>query len=178
MVTLIMITGLSLESTQAVKTTREDPDANPISKTNLRGMPKSEVGETHDQSIPQSGDDINLTIVAQPDDSAPAPRGHVTFPAGGLGAGQTVITLGQNVDLSTFPHETGHVWLGELQAGVARPEAPESLHQDWATVRAWLGIAEKGCPDDSQHEQRARGWGHPCGRARRHHWRVRKGFSA
>ncbi len=90
-------------------------------------------------------------------DGGDVPRGHVTFPLAGLGTGQTTITLTDQANLSTFLHETGHVWLEELKADAARPEAPESLRQDWATVQAWLGGEEGAAPTTDQHEQWARG---------------------
>ena len=71
--------------------------------------------------------------------------------------GQTTITLGRNADLSTFLHETGHVWLEELRADALLVEAPESLRRDWALVRGWLGIADGTAPTLVQHEQWARG---------------------
>ncbi len=69
--------------------------------------PSVEDNKTPYGTIPHSDDDINLTVLTKP--NAPTPRGYVTFPAGGPWSGQTVITLGQNADLSIFPHETGHI---------------------------------------------------------------------
>lgn len=70
---------------------------------------------------------------------------------------KTTITLFGQADASTFLHETGHQWLGELLRDAERPEAPADLKSDAATVRAWLGRAS-GEPSRAQHEQFARGF--------------------
>lgn len=61
------------------------------------------------------------------------PRGRVTFDNG-----MAVIDLFQQRDLSTFIHEMGHVWLEELQADAALPEAPQQLRDDLQAVFDWF----------------------------------------
>ncbi|MGE4307185.1 MAG: hypothetical protein AB7E24_24505, partial [Novosphingobium sp.] len=50
----------------------------------------------------------------------------------------TIIELFKARDLSTPIHELGHVWLEELRADAALPEAPEQLRADWDIVRSWF----------------------------------------
>lgn len=91
-------------------------------------------------------------------------RGRAQGGPGGIAAGRstltqarTIITLFQRADASTFLHETGHQWLGELLRDAADPRAPDELKTDAETVRQWLG-AGAGEPTRAQHEQFARGF--------------------
>ncbi|TDY26307.1 hypothetical protein B0G81_6817 [Paraburkholderia sp. BL6665CI2N2] len=62
-------------------------------------------------------------------------RGSIT-----LGNGKALIELFRARDLSTLLHESGHLWLEELRADAARPDAPKQLRDDFAAVRAWMGL--------------------------------------
>lgn len=91
-------------------------------------------------------------------------RGAVAGGPKGMAAGRstlrdarTIVTLFQKADASTFLHETGHQWLGELLRDAADDNAPADLKTDAETVRQWLG-AGKGEPTRAQHEQFARGF--------------------
>src|SRR3546814_1567362 len=66
---------------------------------------------------------------------ADGPRGRITFPAAGFSTGPSVIDLFQSRDLSTFLHETGHLWLEELRFAANDPDAPEQLKADWQAVQ-------------------------------------------
>ncbi|HEX8421183.1 MAG TPA: hypothetical protein VF638_14350 [Sphingomonas sp.] len=57
---------------------------------------------------------------------------------------RSVITLFETADLSTLIHETGHLFLEELQKNAALPNAPADVVADWESVKAWF--AENGHP--------------------------------
>lgn len=91
------------------------------------------------------------------------PRGRVTF-----AAGRATIDLFEKRDLSTFIHETGHVWLEELKADALAAtdsegaEAARQTFADWETVKAWFArnghaVAEDGTIPVDAHEMWARG---------------------
>ena len=80
-------------------------------------------------------------------------RGFFRFTPDG---GQREIGILEHADLSTFIHESGHSWLEELKQDAARPDAPEQLKEDWATIQKWLG-ADGNEITREQHEQFARG---------------------
>ncbi|CAH0496607.1 acetyltransferase [Novosphingobium sp. CECT 9465] len=61
-------------------------------------------------------------------------RGKISFTADG----KAVVQLFQSRNLSTFLHESGHLWLEELKADAALPDAPEQLKADWKAVQAWF----------------------------------------
>lgn len=78
-------------------------------------------------------DDNAVSIKAYEQSYSDGPRGRVTFDNG-----MAVIDLFQQRDLSTFIHEMGHVWLEELQADAALPEAPQQLRDDLQAVFDWF----------------------------------------
>lgn len=89
------------------------------------------------------------------------PRGSIQFPAQ-WGKDRVVINIFAKRNLSTFLHETGHLWLEELKADASLPDAPETLRRDWETVREWFAanghdIAGDSIPVDA-HELWARGF--------------------
>ncbi len=84
------------------------------------------------------------------------PRGSVTFTREDRERLTAVIALFKNRNRSTVLHETGHLWLEELQADAALPHAPEALKADLATVRAYLGAAGDAPLSVEQHEKWAR----------------------
>jgi GGDEF domain-containing protein len=61
----------------------------------------------------------------------------------------------KDADLSTFIHEISHSWLEELKLDASRPDAPEQLKNDWATISKWLGTTN-GEISREMHEQFAR----------------------
>ncbi|MGL5828337.1 MAG: hypothetical protein ACRC0L_02055, partial [Angustibacter sp.] len=84
-------------------------------------------------------------------------RGSIQFPAGGLRNGESIITLFQSANLSTFLHETGHYFL-EAFADIAGADgATDGLKADLASVREWLGAAEGEAFTVEQHEKFAVG---------------------
>lgn len=84
-------------------------------------------------------------------------RAKISFTADG----KAVIQLFQSRNLSSFLHEVGHLWLEELKADAALPDAPEQLKADWKTVSDWFAsnghTIGKDIPVDA-HELWARGF--------------------
>lgn len=76
-------------------------------------------------------------------------RGSITFTEDG----RSLIQLFQSRNLSTFLHETGHLWLEELRADATAPDAPQQLRDDWATVQKFLGLADGQDFEVSHHEK-------------------------
>ena len=68
------------------------------------------------------------------------------------------ITLFQKADLSTFLHESGHLYLEVLGDLAQDPNAPEALRTDYAAILAWLGVDSRDAIGTPQHEQFARGF--------------------
>lgn len=85
------------------------------------------------------------------------PRGSVTL-RGQAGARVFDIELTAKMDASTFMHEMGHVYLEMLGDLAQRPDAPQQIRDDLATINRWLGRAEGEPLTVDQHEQFARGF--------------------
>lgn len=77
------------------------------------------------------------------------------------------MTLGSGADLSTFLHESGHVWLDEMArdydfirasnvTGVFSPEQTQFIQDAEATLK-WLGVDSFAKIDRSHHERFAKG---------------------
>lgn len=64
------------------------------------------------------------------------PRGRIDFDKDN----RATIRLFEGRDLSTLLHEGGHLWLEELRADAQRPDAPQAVKDDWATVLAWFKV--------------------------------------
>lgn len=89
------------------------------------------------------------------------PRGRILFPSSGFDNSAT-IELFKSSNLSTFLHETGHLWLEELRMDAMDPAAPQSLRDDWAQVAQWFAdngqaIGPDGSIPTEAHEMWARG---------------------
>lgn len=67
-------------------------------------------------------------------------RGRILFQEDG----RAVIQLFKSRNLSTFLHESGHLFLEELRVDAARDGASEQLQSDWAAVEQWFD--ENGVP--------------------------------
>lgn len=88
-------------------------------------------------------------------------RGRITFRAGGV-----TITLGAGQDLSTFLHESGHLWLEELMEDAFAEGTPQAIRDDLDKLLGWMGVeartkdgyrAVREAIGRDQHEQFARG---------------------
>lgn len=86
-----------------------------------------------------------------------APRGQIA-----LYGDRSVITLFENADLSTLIHETGHLFLEELQKNAEAAGAPADVVADWQTVQKWFADNEHPLTDGviprEAHELWARGF--------------------
>lgn len=64
----------------------------------------------------------------------PKPRGSVQFTDT-----QTIINLYESANLSTFLHESGHVFMREMQKLAESGIQDEQLQKDFATLKEWVG---------------------------------------
>lgn len=89
-------------------------------------------------------------------------KGQITF-----GSGRIDIALLEKADLSTFIHETGHLYLNELVEDALTPGVPQQLRDDLDSILGWMGLsvrvadgaeAIKAAIGREQHEQFARGF--------------------
>jgi hypothetical protein len=71
---------------------------------------------------------------------------------------QFTISLLEKADLSTFAHESGHLYL-ELIGDLAEDEnAPQQVKDDFAKILKWMGVKDRASIQTDQHEQWARGF--------------------
>ena len=71
---------------------------------------------------------------------------------------RAIIRLIQASDMSTFLHESGHLFLKDIEQIARQKNAPAWVVRDYETILDWLG-AEKGKPlTNEQHEKFARGF--------------------
>ncbi|KIZ47397.1 MULTISPECIES: hypothetical protein [Rhodopseudomonas] len=82
---------------------------------------------------------------------AAAARGKITV----FRDNSAIIDLFARADQSTFMHEAGHLWLGEL---VRDAEKAPALARDLDAVLQWFGIDDAGKIELKHHEQWARGF--------------------
>lgn len=68
------------------------------------------------------------------------------------------ITLAGQADLSTFLHESGHMFLEIMQSLASRPDAAERITTDMQVIRDWLGVQPGEAFTREQHEKFARGF--------------------
>jgi hypothetical protein len=128
---------------------QESAPATPSFKSGGSALPgKEPEGSSRNQKVGSEPDGVNLTI-QQPGEGTI--RGSVRFEDG-----RAVISLFEKSDLSTVIHEMGHVWLEELVADAARPEAPQQLRDDLAAVLKWFGVKDPAEIASEHHEQWAR----------------------
>ncbi|MCG9045080.1 MuF-C-terminal domain-containing protein [Laribacter hongkongensis] len=82
------------------------------------------------------------------------PRGRIRF-----GADRVFrIELLDGADLSTFQHETAHMFLEILGDMAQAEQAPQQIRADYAAVLQWFGVASRDQIQVEQHEQWARGF--------------------
>lgn len=68
------------------------------------------------------------------------------------------IALTKDADLSTWLHESGHVFLEVFGDLADRPDAPHTFKNDWAETLKWLGVETRGDIKTEHHEKWARGF--------------------
>lgn len=69
-----------------------------------------------------------------------------------------LISLFKKADLSTLLHETGHVFLNEMQRVIDMGLGDERLRADFDTIHSWLGAKPGEVFTTEQHEKFARGF--------------------
>jgi hypothetical protein len=106
--------------------------------SNSLGIAKSIAPNVRDDSgdgrkiIPLGG---KAKTLFQPGDRGPL--GSIRMPMDGIGTGETIISLFDHADLSTFLHETGHMFLSIAQAVSEQPNASPDVQAMYASVKAW-----------------------------------------
>jgi hypothetical protein len=109
-------------------------------------VPSTDYGLSKDSVADENGR-LNLTLSQDHEDA----RGSIT-----MGNGRSLIELFRGRDLSTLLHESGHLWLEELRADAARPDAPQALKDDFDAVTKWMGVDDPSKIEVEHHEQFAR----------------------
>lgn len=84
-------------------------------------------------------------------------RGSITF-GGKPNERRTLIRLFESADLSTFLHESGHLYLEVLADLAARPGAPAQIKADLGKALAYIGATDYASITTEQHETWARSW--------------------
>lgn len=125
------------------------PSERPMPVTNLGFDINEQLAEAATSGFP----------LFQRDHRDAGPRGRILFP--GDNDQGAVIELFQGRDLSTLIHESSHLWLEELKADAADPNAPEQIKQDWQIVLDWFKAngyeVRNGVIPVGAHEMWARG---------------------
>ena len=89
------------------------------------------------------------------------PRGRILFPETGFDGFNATIELFKARDLSTFLHESGHLWLEELRFDAQDMGASDQLQADWMAVQQWFSDngnpVKDGVIPVEAHEMWARG---------------------
>lgn len=78
----------------------------------------------------------------------PGKRGSIQF-----GDDQTIINLFKSKNLSTFLHESGHLFLDVMQDLSSRADAPANLLEEWARIEKALGVEPGGEITREHHEK-------------------------
>lgn len=81
-------------------------------------------------------------------------RGAITFGDDG----KAVIHLFENADQSTIIHETGHLFLNNLEKFSAMEGASPQLKADFDTIKKWMGVESGKKIETKHHEKFARGF--------------------
>lgn len=81
-------------------------------------------------------------------------RGSITFGTDR----KFTINLFEKRDLSTFLHESGHLYLEILGDLASQPDAPAQVREDFAKLLKWFGVKNRDGIGIDQHEQFARGF--------------------
>jgi hypothetical protein len=68
------------------------------------------------------------------------------------------VVLNPKADLSTFLHESGHIFLEIMGDLAAREDAPEAVRTDYRAILSWLGVADRSEIKREHHEKWARGF--------------------
>ncbi len=83
------------------------------------------------------------------------PRGRISFPQSRKFFN---IELLERANLSTFIHESGHLYLEIMRDIASREDAPQQIRDDFAKIIEWFGVESGDAIGVEQHEQWARGF--------------------
>ncbi len=97
-------------------------------------------------------DPANQSILHQSDNATR--RGRIRFGENR----QFNIDLLEKADLSTFLHESGHLYLEVLGDLAQSPQAPQQIKDDYQSLLDWFGVESRDQIGVDQHEQFARGF--------------------
>ena len=117
------------------------------SEGSAKGQKSFEQNEANSDSV------VNIEVTTRGTKSTgrkQSPRGRVLFKAGD----KPLIQLFEKADLSTYLHESGHVWLEEMIRDAA--ESPQ-VAADLAKLMKWFRVSDVKEIGTAQHEQFARG---------------------
>ena len=113
--------------------------------------PNMDVDTPRQEAIVVMGSlELKIPNVQSSTEQPSAPRGSVTFTPNN----EAIIRLGQASDLSTFIHESGHLFL-EMEGKFAKEFG---ITEDQQTILDWLGVESFDDIQVEQHEQFARGF--------------------
>ena len=131
-----------------------DPDHNGDPRDSYVAFEPTQIKSVNNQGTFDSSDPRILYQSTNADRQAALAdkRGSIQF-----GEGRTIINLFEKADLSTFLHETGHFFLEVTRDMSLREGAPQTLTDDWQTIKDWLGLQSDEVTVDA-HEQFARGF--------------------
>lgn len=108
--------------------------------------------------------EVKLRDGGQYSQSGTTPRAQIAFPETGVGTDAAIITLFKGADLSSFLHESGHLYLEVLTDLASQPDAPAGIASDMQALLKWFGIEDMNqwnalTLDEKRpyHEQFARG---------------------
>jgi hypothetical protein len=71
---------------------------------------------------------------------------------------QFTISLLEKADLSTFLHESGHLYLEIMGDLAEQNDAPQQVKDDYAALLKWFGVKDRNSIETEHHEQFARGF--------------------
>lgn len=119
-------------------------------------------GLTPDQVLAKARSTLNQAtnqqVTTSYEQRANKVRGSITFEVNDKGERKTVINLFESNNLSTFLHESGHLYLEVLADLAGRPGAPQDIKDDLSKALAYLGAKDVSSITVDQHETWARSW--------------------
>jgi hypothetical protein len=104
----------------------------------------------HDGVIVRDEDGILEVVAFEPEqiksvsNQAPTndPSIYKQGPRGTFNPQTLLVTLGENADLSTFLHESGHFFLEVMADLASQPGAPQQIVDDMAATMKWFGVPD------------------------------------
>ena len=110
------------------------------------------------ETIEQAGDNVNLHILSEATSGSQGAAGPVM--RGGLSISQDnqyIITLFKDADLSTLLHETGHIFLEEMERIIDLELANTTVLEDYAALKEWFGRFDDPAVLKAEYDARLKG---------------------